>query len=149
MLSLLPGTFPSVKCHYEVCVRAGFRRSHIVESRDWEMSKCPWVQGEQWPCRQIKEAPLGPVCVWFQVYIWVLNDEEDFQRAFDLGATGVMTDFPTRLKDFMDRNGMSKLQWPPRVPNPPSFIDFYYYLLKVCSALTAHTQQSNHNLFNV
>uniref|UniRef100_A0A3B4YCY3 Glycerophosphodiester phosphodiesterase domain containing 1 n=1 Tax=Seriola lalandi dorsalis TaxID=1841481 RepID=A0A3B4YCY3_SERLL len=45
-----------------------------------------------------------------QVYIWVLNDEEDFQRAFDLGATGVMTDFPTRLKDFMDRNGISKLQ---------------------------------------
>ncbi|XP_061684518.1 lysophospholipase D GDPD1 isoform X1 [Syngnathoides biaculeatus] len=43
-----------------------------------------------------------------QVYIWVLNDEEDFQRAFDLGATGVMTDFPTRLKDFLDRNGLSK-----------------------------------------
>uniref|UniRef100_A0AAQ5XB85 GP-PDE domain-containing protein n=1 Tax=Amphiprion ocellaris TaxID=80972 RepID=A0AAQ5XB85_AMPOC len=43
-----------------------------------------------------------------QVYIWVLNDDEDFQRAFDLGATGVMTDFPTRLKDFMDRNGISK-----------------------------------------
>uniref|UniRef100_A0A3Q3WBU1 GP-PDE domain-containing protein n=1 Tax=Mola mola TaxID=94237 RepID=A0A3Q3WBU1_MOLML len=45
-----------------------------------------------------------------QVYIWVLNDEEDFQRAFDLGATGVMTDFPTRLKEFMDRNGISKIQ---------------------------------------
>uniref|UniRef100_A0A672HSL3 GP-PDE domain-containing protein n=1 Tax=Salarias fasciatus TaxID=181472 RepID=A0A672HSL3_SALFA len=45
-----------------------------------------------------------------QVYVWVLNDEEDFQRAFDLGATGVMTDFPTRLKDFMDRNGISKPQ---------------------------------------
>ncbi|KAG7478792.1 lysophospholipase D GDPD1 [Solea senegalensis] len=45
-----------------------------------------------------------------QVYIWVLNDEEDFQRAFELGATGVMTDFPTRLKDFMDRNDISKPQ---------------------------------------
>uniref|UniRef100_A0A8C2XFD8 Glycerophosphodiester phosphodiesterase domain containing 1 n=1 Tax=Cyclopterus lumpus TaxID=8103 RepID=A0A8C2XFD8_CYCLU len=43
-----------------------------------------------------------------QVYIWVLNDEEDFQRAFDLGATGVMTDFPTRLKDFLDRDGISE-----------------------------------------
>ncbi|XP_034024068.1 lysophospholipase D GDPD1 [Thalassophryne amazonica] len=43
-----------------------------------------------------------------QVYIWVLNDEEDFQRAFGLGATGVMTDFPTRLKDFMDRNAIAK-----------------------------------------
>uniref|UniRef100_A0A3Q1HTP9 GP-PDE domain-containing protein n=1 Tax=Anabas testudineus TaxID=64144 RepID=A0A3Q1HTP9_ANATE len=45
-----------------------------------------------------------------QVYIWVLNDEEDFQRAFDLGATGVMTDFPTKLKDFMDRNSISNPQ---------------------------------------
>lgn len=43
-----------------------------------------------------------------QVYIWVLNDDEDFQRAFDLGATGVMTDFPTRLRHFMDNNGISK-----------------------------------------
>ncbi|XP_032901674.1 lysophospholipase D GDPD1 [Amblyraja radiata] len=37
-----------------------------------------------------------------QVYIWVLNDEEDFKRAFDLGATGVMTDYPTRLKTFLE-----------------------------------------------
>ncbi|XP_067102124.1 lysophospholipase D GDPD1 [Osmerus mordax] len=43
-----------------------------------------------------------------QVYVWVLNDEEDFKRAFDLGATGVMTDFPTKLKDFMDENAISK-----------------------------------------
>ncbi|XP_077468198.1 lysophospholipase D GDPD1 [Stigmatopora argus] len=42
-----------------------------------------------------------------QVYIWVLNDEEDFKRAFDLGATGVMTDFPTRLKEYLDQNGPS------------------------------------------
>lgn len=62
-----------------------------------------------------------PFCarVWFQVYIWVLNDEEDFQRAFDLGATGVMTDFPTRLKDFMDRNGISKPQWHKKMSWPP------------------------------
>uniref|UniRef100_H3CDY3 Glycerophosphodiester phosphodiesterase domain containing 1 n=1 Tax=Tetraodon nigroviridis TaxID=99883 RepID=H3CDY3_TETNG len=45
-----------------------------------------------------------------QVYVWVLNDEEDFRRAFDLGATGVMTDFPSRLKDFMDQNGISRLE---------------------------------------
>ncbi|XP_028320521.1 lysophospholipase D GDPD1 isoform X2 [Gouania willdenowi] len=45
-----------------------------------------------------------------QVYVWVLNDEEDFQRAFELGATGVMTDFPSKLKDFMDRNGIDKTQ---------------------------------------
>ncbi|XP_062887957.1 lysophospholipase D GDPD1 [Mobula hypostoma] len=37
-----------------------------------------------------------------QVYIWVLNDEDDFKRAFDLGATGVMTDYPTQLKKFLE-----------------------------------------------
>ncbi|XP_051521767.1 lysophospholipase D GDPD1-like isoform X3 [Myxocyprinus asiaticus] len=38
-----------------------------------------------------------------QVYVWVLNDEEDFKRAFDLGATGIMTDYPTKLKEFMEK----------------------------------------------
>ncbi|KAI1893696.1 hypothetical protein AGOR_G00126350 [Albula goreensis] len=42
-----------------------------------------------------------------QVYVWVLNDEEDFKRAFDLGATGVMTDYPTKLKEFMERQSTS------------------------------------------
>ncbi|XP_023675217.1 lysophospholipase D GDPD1 [Paramormyrops kingsleyae] len=43
-----------------------------------------------------------------QVYVWVLNDEEEFKRAFNLGATGVMTDFPTKLKEFMEQNGMTR-----------------------------------------
>ncbi|KAK6297065.1 hypothetical protein J4Q44_G00332070 [Coregonus suidteri] len=43
-----------------------------------------------------------------QVYVWVLNDEKDFKRAFDLGATGVMTDYPTKLRDFMEKNGTAK-----------------------------------------
>uniref|UniRef100_W5K9R6 Glycerophosphodiester phosphodiesterase domain containing 1 n=1 Tax=Astyanax mexicanus TaxID=7994 RepID=W5K9R6_ASTMX len=43
-----------------------------------------------------------------QIYIWVLNDEEDFKRAFDLGATGVMTDYPTKLKEFLEKNGVPK-----------------------------------------
>lgn len=41
-----------------------------------------------------------------QVYIWVLNDEDDFKRAFDLGATGIMTDYPTKLKAFMEENSI-------------------------------------------
>ncbi|XP_076832538.1 lysophospholipase D GDPD1 isoform X2 [Brachyhypopomus gauderio] len=41
-----------------------------------------------------------------QVYVWVLNDEEDFKRAFDLGATGVMTDYPTKLKEFLEKNNL-------------------------------------------
>ncbi|XP_023612575.1 lysophospholipase D GDPD1 isoform X2 [Myotis lucifugus] len=36
-----------------------------------------------------------------QVYIWVLNEEQEYKRAFDLGATGVMTDYPTKLKNFL------------------------------------------------
>ncbi|XP_015176209.1 PREDICTED: glycerophosphodiester phosphodiesterase domain-containing protein 1-like [Polistes dominula] len=36
------------------------------------------------------------------VYFWVLNKDEEFKKAFDLGATGVMTDYPTRLKLFLD-----------------------------------------------
>lgn len=35
------------------------------------------------------------------VYFWVLNKDEEFKKAFDLGATGVMTDYPTKLKLFL------------------------------------------------
>ncbi|CAD6241083.1 GSCOCG00009118001-RA-CDS [Cotesia congregata] len=38
-----------------------------------------------------------------QVYFWVLNSEEEFQQAFELGATGVMTDYPTKLKKFLEK----------------------------------------------
>ncbi|XP_053562329.1 lysophospholipase D GDPD1 [Bombina bombina] len=38
-----------------------------------------------------------------QVYIWVLNNEEEYKRAFELGATGVMTDYPTKLKCFLEK----------------------------------------------
>lgn len=41
-----------------------------------------------------------------QVYIWVLNEDDDFKRAFDLGATGIMTDYPLKLKDFMEKNNI-------------------------------------------
>jgi len=30
-----------------------------------------------------------------------LNKDEEFKKAFALGATGVMTDYPTRLKLFL------------------------------------------------
>ncbi|KAJ7990513.1 hypothetical protein DPEC_G00301120 [Dallia pectoralis] len=43
-----------------------------------------------------------------QVYVWVLNDEKEFVRAFDLGATGVMTDYPTKLRDFLENIGSFK-----------------------------------------
>ena len=36
-------------------------------------------------------------------YLWVLNTEEQFERAFNLGVQGVMTDYPSRLKQFLDK----------------------------------------------
>ncbi|XP_015110315.1 lysophospholipase D GDPD1 isoform X2 [Diachasma alloeum] len=38
------------------------------------------------------------------VYFWVLNREEEYECAFRLGATGVMTDYPTKLKTFLNNN---------------------------------------------
>ncbi|GAB1860916.1 Glycerophosphodiester phosphodiesterase domain-containing protein 1 [Camponotus japonicus] len=40
------------------------------------------------------------------VYFWVLNKEEEFKKAFELGATGVMTDYPTKLKLFLKNHAM-------------------------------------------
>lgn len=33
-----------------------------------------------------------------------MNTEDDFRVAFETGATGVMTDYPTKLKAFLDSN---------------------------------------------
>lgn len=43
-------------------------------------------------------------CFSFQTYLWVMNSEEDFRSAFEAGATGVMTDYPTKLRAFLDSN---------------------------------------------
>ncbi|XP_053789212.1 lysophospholipase D GDPD3-like isoform X2 [Vidua chalybeata] len=37
-----------------------------------------------------------------QVWLWVVNEERDFAEAFGLGATGVITDYPGRLRRFLD-----------------------------------------------
>ncbi|XP_037363213.1 lysophospholipase D GDPD3 [Talpa occidentalis] len=37
-----------------------------------------------------------------QVIFWCLNDESDFEVAFNLGASGVMTDYPTALRHYLD-----------------------------------------------
>ncbi|XP_035826727.1 lysophospholipase D GDPD1 isoform X2 [Aplysia californica] len=38
-----------------------------------------------------------------QTYLWVLNREEDFERAMCLGVAGIMTDRVTLLADFLQR----------------------------------------------
>ncbi|CAG2059601.1 unnamed protein product [Timema podura] len=39
-----------------------------------------------------------------QCYMWVLNSEDEFKTAFELGATGVITDYPTKLRKFLEEN---------------------------------------------
>jgi len=41
-----------------------------------------------------------------RVIYWVLNYDEDFQEAFDLGADGVMTDRPAALRKYLDKRGL-------------------------------------------
>ncbi|XP_011377036.1 lysophospholipase D GDPD3 [Pteropus vampyrus] len=37
-----------------------------------------------------------------QVIFWCLNEESDFEVAYSLGATGVITDYPTALRHYLD-----------------------------------------------
>lgn len=36
--------------------------------------------------------------------LWVLNNEVDFKRAYDVGVQGVMTDYPSKLRTFLEEN---------------------------------------------
>lgn len=40
-----------------------------------------------------------------QVVFWCLNEESDFEVAYSLGASGVMTDYPTALRRYLDNHG--------------------------------------------
>ncbi len=40
------------------------------------------------------------------VLLWVLNTEEDFKYAIDLECTGIITDSPSLLKQFLIRKGL-------------------------------------------
>ncbi|XP_014271958.1 lysophospholipase D GDPD1 isoform X1 [Halyomorpha halys] len=39
-----------------------------------------------------------------QTYVWVLNYDNQFKDVFELGVTGIMTDYPTRLMTFLKEN---------------------------------------------
>nr|XP_020453495.1 glycerophosphodiester phosphodiesterase domain-containing protein 3-like [Monopterus albus] len=39
-----------------------------------------------------------------QVHLFVCNEDEDIKAAFDIGATGVMSDYPSRLSSYLCRN---------------------------------------------
>lgn len=38
------------------------------------------------------------------VYYWVLNTDEEFRKAIDMGVNGIITDYPTRLISFIENN---------------------------------------------
>ncbi|KAM6966418.1 lysophospholipase D GDPD3a [Tautogolabrus adspersus] len=39
-----------------------------------------------------------------QVHLFVCNEDKDIKAAFEVGATGVMTDYPTLLSSYLSRN---------------------------------------------
>lgn len=42
---------------------------------------------------------------YLQVHLFVCNEEEDIKYALEVGATGVMTDYPSLLTSYFRRNG--------------------------------------------
>ena len=42
----------------------------------------------------------------FQVFLWVLNTEESFDTAIELGVDGIITDYPLKLINYL------KLKYP-------------------------------------
>ena len=66
-------------------------------------------RGESGPCGckgefQVKLETTSP-SLPTQVIFWCLNEESDFEVAYNLGATGVMTDYPTALRRYLDNRG--------------------------------------------
>lgn len=44
------------------------------------------------------------------VYVWILNNDQEFDYAFkQMGVTGVMTDYPTRLQKYLSSNRLDFL----------------------------------------
>lgn len=41
----------------------------------------------------------------FAVHYWTVNDKDDMKKLIDIGADGIMTDYPHRLKEVMDNYG--------------------------------------------
>jgi glycerophosphoryl diester phosphodiesterase len=39
------------------------------------------------------------------VHYWTINDVEDMKHLIDIGADGIMTDYPHRLKEVYDTYG--------------------------------------------
>lgn len=42
--------------------------------------------------------------LFFQVFFWVCNKEEDFDRAFAMGRVAVVTDYPSELLKYLQNH---------------------------------------------
>uniref|UniRef100_A0A8U8BN95 Uncharacterized protein n=1 Tax=Geospiza parvula TaxID=87175 RepID=A0A8U8BN95_GEOPR len=63
-----------------------------------------WGRGQKFPFFGVKISKFLGWGVW----LWVLNEERDFAEAFGLGATGVITDYPGRLRRFLENGEKMK-----------------------------------------
>lgn len=99
MLGLLPFWHLRESC-FEFCVPSlTVKRSQILQSQ------IPWLARCLLCCDTFLLHRL--LCFHFQrrgikVYLWVLNEEEDYDFAVRLRVDGIMTDYPTRLKEYYD-----------------------------------------------
>lgn len=76
----------------------------LQDTRFWEVcaeggAATSWTRKEAWGW--CLETNLFSSSV--QVLFWCLNEESDFEVAFSLGANGVMTDYPTALRHYLDK----------------------------------------------
>ncbi|XP_048475830.1 lysophospholipase D GDPD3-like [Rhincodon typus] len=87
--SCLETFLPSIINRYYFPEKKILRNRYVVRILDWLLMK-------KWLFKHLTDRGI-------QVYFWVLNEEVDYRRAFEYGATGVMTDFPNRLRAFLDQ----------------------------------------------
>ncbi|ODM91594.1 Glycerophosphodiester phosphodiesterase domain-containing protein 1 [Orchesella cincta] len=97
---LLP-FLPMKETHFEVFLPLSMKRRRL----------------KQVPELSMKEKCLLWICetflVWkpminhlkkrgIHVYLWVCNDPDEFEECKKIGVTGIMTDYPTRLREFLN-----------------------------------------------
>ncbi len=47
---------------------------------------------------------ISPRYLLLQVFYWVCNTEEDFDRAFSMGQVAIVTDYPSDLVSYLSKH---------------------------------------------
>ncbi|XP_067883856.1 lysophospholipase D GDPD1-like [Heterodontus francisci] len=79
---------PSIINRYYFPEMPILRNKHVARLLDWLLMRKSLI-------RHLTDRGI-------QVYFWVLNEESDYRQALDYGVTGVMTDYPSKLRKFLD-----------------------------------------------